>query len=360
MQLPLPPFMASPSAATALGASPRARPAQQQQQQQQQGGAVDPLSTPGRRLRAVRAPGAAHRKTRSDEIDWFAAGGAPEESSPLPPRASAGAGDAAAPPSGVVRRPSAFGSAGFVLSRLFGRASDDLCLKASSSVPAGAEGGAPERRSIPFAAELRQKFKVPPVTLPTPEELAEKFETDAREIGWTTGQFLQSTATKVVTKRRFSGTYSSHAQKRYLEHKRTERNKRELAFTLVPGSAEEERMFATMKFLKNVQRNRLLAEYLTAAARLFKAPKYLVDNFDFPKALKFWHDKKLRRTDAAKRRKAAEAANACAPSLGRHLTPYELNLALSNSMAEDDIVCAITVFCPIWIDNRTGFDLMFK
>ncbi|KAG1664594.1 hypothetical protein FOA52_013376 [Chlamydomonas sp. UWO 241] len=77
-----------------------------------------------------------------------------------------------------------------------------------------------------------------------------------------------------------------------------------LAFTLVPGSAEEERMFATMKFLKNVQRNRLLAEYLTAAARLFKAPKYLVDNFDFPKALKFWHDKKLRRTDAAKRRKA--------------------------------------------------------
>lgn len=62
-------------------------------------------------------------------------------------------------------------------------------------------------------------------------------------------------------------------------------------------------MFSTMKFLKNVQRNRLLAEYLTAAARLFKDPSYKVDNFDFPRALKIWHDKKRRRTGAAKKRK---------------------------------------------------------
>jgi hypothetical protein len=78
-----------------------------------------------------------------------------------------------------------------------------------------------------------------------------------------------------------------------------------LAFTLVPGSVEEERMFSAMKFLKNAQRNRLLAEYLTAAARLFKDSAYTVDNFDFPRALKFWHDKKPRRTGAAKKRKIA-------------------------------------------------------
>jgi hypothetical protein len=40
------------------------------------------------------------------------------------------------------------------------------------------------------------------------------------------------------------------------------------------GSVEEERMFSAMKFLKNAQRNRLLAEYLTAAARLFKDSAY--------------------------------------------------------------------------------------
>jgi hypothetical protein len=64
-------------------------------------------------------------------------------------------------------------------------------------------------------------------------------------------------------------------------------------------------MFSTMKFLKNAQRNRLLAEYLTAAARLFKDSAYQVDNFDFPRALKFWHDKKKRRTGAATKRKIA-------------------------------------------------------
>jgi hypothetical protein len=43
-----------------------------------------------------------------------------------------------------------------------------------------------------------------------------------------------------------------------------------LAFTMVPGSVEEERMLSAMKFLQNAQRNRLLDEYLSAAARLFK------------------------------------------------------------------------------------------
>ena len=38
---------------------------------------------------------------------------------------------------------------------------------------------------------------------------------------------------------------------------------------LVPVSVEDERMFSAMKFLKNLQRNCLGEEHLTACARLF-------------------------------------------------------------------------------------------
>jgi hypothetical protein len=68
-----------------------------------------------------------------------------------------------------------------------------------------------------------------------------------------------------------------------------------LAFTMVPGSVEEERMFSAMKFLKNPQRNRLLAEYLSAAARLFKTCDYTVETFPFSRALQKWHEMKDRR-----------------------------------------------------------------
>ena len=54
-------------------------------------------------------------------------------------------------------------------------------------------------------------------------------------------------------------------------------------------------MFSAMKFLKNPQRNRLLAEYLSAAARLFKTCEYTVETFPFPRALKKWHEMKDRR-----------------------------------------------------------------
>ena len=33
-------------------------------------------------------------------------------------------------------------------------------------------------------------------------------------------------------------------------------------------------------------------------------------------------------------------------------------LGISNSV--DDPTCRVSVFAPIWIDNRTGFDLIFK
>jgi hypothetical protein len=46
----------------------------------------------------------------------------------------------------------------------------------------------------------------------------------------------------------------------------------EAVFVLVPVSVEDERMFSSMKFLKNLQRNRLGQQHLTACARLFSNP----------------------------------------------------------------------------------------
>lgn len=47
---------------------------------------------------------------------------------------------------------------------------------------------------------------------------------------------------------------------------------------------------------------------------------------------------------------------------GGELTPKVLLLSLHNSLAakEDDHVCRVSLFAPFWIDNRTGFDLIFK
>ena len=57
---------------------------------------------------------------------------------------------------------------------------------------------------------------------------------------------------------------------------------------MVPGSVEEERMFSAMKYLKNLQRNRLLEEHLTLCARLFHHPRVKLATFDYGKAIKIW------------------------------------------------------------------------
>ncbi|KAL6762638.1 hypothetical protein V8C86DRAFT_613892 [Haematococcus lacustris] len=43
------------------------------------------------------------------------------------------------------------------------------------------------------------------------------------------------------------------------------------------------------------------------------------------------------------------------------LCPRQMFLGISNSMAtEDDSICRVSIFSPYWVDNRTGFDLVFK
>ena len=41
----------------------------------------------------------------------------------------------------------------------------------------------------------------------------------------------------------------------------------------VPGSVEDERMFSTLKYIRNQQRNRLQAQHLTCCAQGFKIKK---------------------------------------------------------------------------------------
>eukprot|EP00955_Chlamydomonas_euryale_P019607 208717-Chlamydomonas_euryale.AAC.2 len=57
---------------------------------------------------------------------------------------------------------------------------------------------------------------------------------------------------------------------------------------------------------------------------------------------------------------AQQAGGNAAPTPldGSHETPFELTLGLHNSMAEDeDLACNVKLFCPIWVDNRSGLDL---
>ena len=69
----------------------------------------------------------------------------------------------------------------------------------------------------------------------------------------------------------------------------------ELAFVMVPGSVEDERLFSAMNFIKNELRNRLKNPHLTAAVRLFFSRQFTVKTFPYMEALKAW------RAAAAKR-----------------------------------------------------------
>ena len=54
----------------------------------------------------------------------------------------------------------------------------------------------------------------------------------------------------------------------------------ELAFVMVPGSVEDERLFSAMNFIKNDLRNRLKNPHLTATVRLFFSRQ--LNGEDFP------------------------------------------------------------------------------
>lgn len=64
----------------------------------------------------------------------------------------------------------------------------------------------------------------------------------------------------------------------------------QLVFVMVPGSVEEERMFSSMKYLRNAQRNRLKEPHLTACARLFHHPWITLKSFPYDAAIDAWLD----------------------------------------------------------------------
>ena len=69
----------------------------------------------------------------------------------------------------------------------------------------------------------------------------------------------------------------------------------ELVMVLVPGSVEDERMFSTLKYICNPQRNRLQAQHLTCCARGFKSSAFGVESFPYPEAILEWLSAKKRR-----------------------------------------------------------------
>jgi hypothetical protein len=50
----------------------------------------------------------------------------------------------------------------------------------------------------------------------------------------------------------------------------------ELAMVMVPGSVENERMFSTLKYIRNPQHNKLQAQHLTCCARGFRSSAFSV------------------------------------------------------------------------------------
>ena len=54
---------------------------------------------------------------------------------------------------------------------------------------------------------------------------------------------------------------------------------------MVPGSAEDEHMFSTLKYTRNPQRNRLHARHLMCCARGFKSSAFSMDSFPYPQAI---------------------------------------------------------------------------
>ena len=65
-------------------------------------------------------------------------------------------------------------------------------------------------------------------------------------------------------------------------------NLAELAFAIVPGSVDPERLFSNMKFLKNPQRNRLVGEHLSACMRMFSQEWFTVASFPYDAAKRAW------------------------------------------------------------------------
>jgi len=55
---------------------------------------------------------------------------------------------------------------------------------------------------------------------------------------------------------------------------------------MVPGSVEDERMFSTLKYIRNPQRNRLHAQHLTSCARGFKSSA--LEDFSYPETDLEW------------------------------------------------------------------------
>ncbi|KAG2433625.1 hypothetical protein HYH02_012554 [Chlamydomonas schloesseri] len=63
-----------------------------------------------------------------------------------------------------------------------------------------------------------------------------------------------------------------------------------LAATIVPGSVEAERVFSTMSYIKNKQRNRLEQRHLSLAVRMKVQRWFTVADFPYSKALAAWRD----------------------------------------------------------------------
>jgi len=68
-----------------------------------------------------------------------------------------------------------------------------------------------------------------------------------------------------------------------------------LVMVMVPGSVEDERMFSTLKYIRNPQRNRLQAQHLTCCARGYKSSAFGVESFPYPEAILEWISAKKHR-----------------------------------------------------------------
>lgn len=48
-------------------------------------------------------------------------------------------------------------------------------------------------------------------------------------------------------------------------------------------------------------------------------------------------------------------------TLAGDLCPRTMFLGIRNSMSEiKDSICQVTIFSPLWVDNRTGYNLIFR
>ena len=68
----------------------------------------------------------------------------------------------------------------------------------------------------------------------------------------------------------------------------------ELVMVMVPRAPEDERMFSTLKYIRNPQRNRLHAQHLTSCAWGFKSSAFSMKSFPYPQAILEWLSVKKR------------------------------------------------------------------